>query len=222
MLRKFKSLFIIEEADTKAKGESTEAPSTKGQIKPTESRPSEAFAGVEAGDGQVQERFLEVLFNALEASNQEGFDYMEFKEFLRSLGNLQMDDATRYKSAYVTAQTMGATRNNILSSAKHYIEVLRREKAKFGEALDGQKAKNLTGKQEEIKQLEKDIQEKTARIEALQAGILSDREKIGTLEAEIESAAGKLSQTAQDFDATYQALLGQIEADIRNIETHLQ
>ena len=221
MLKKLKSLFIVEEGDP-SPGETTgqEKSQEINKQTPEMSRPFEV-SPVHTGPGKVQDKFLEVLFAALESSNQQGFDYMEFKDFLKSLANVPMDDSTRYKSAFATAQTMGATKENIISSAKHYMDILAREQSKFQEALKGQKEKNLTGKQDEIRQLEQTIKNKEGEIERLKAELESHRQQIGNLEKEINAASEKLGQTASDFEATYQALLGQIDQDVKNIESHL-
>jgi hypothetical protein len=223
MLKKFKSLFIIEEGDAPPASKPAEekAKSSQKEETPAAKTFQVPLNTAVTGPGKVQDKFLTVLFDALEASNQQGFDYMEFKDFLRSLANVPMDDATRYKSAFATAQTMGATRENIINSAKQYLNVLAREQTKFQEALQGQKERNLTGKQEEIKNLEQTIKNKEAEIEKLKADLDAHRQTIGNLEKEINSASEKLGQTANDFDATYQALLGQIQEDIRQIESHL-
>jgi hypothetical protein len=219
MFKKFKSLFVIEEGATSPYSK----PNTESREKSESETTERAFTvtSTNAGPGQVQDKFLDVLFGALSSSNQEGFDYMEYKDFLKSLANVPMDDSTRYKSAFATAQTMGATKDKILSSARHYVSVLATEQTKFQEALEGQKNRNLHGKQDEIKKLEQTIQHKEKEIEKLKADLDAHRQQIATLEQEIGVASDKLGQTANDFDATYKALLAQIEADVKNIETHL-
>ncbi|MEO6131035.1 MAG: hypothetical protein ABIQ02_04255, partial [Saprospiraceae bacterium] len=170
MFKKLKSLFVIEDENA----------SSEGKINPAENTPvarkestiihkAPVVSPVAGVKGQVQDKFLEVLFDALQANNQEGFDYLEFKDFLRSLANVPMDDSTRFKSAFATAQTMGATKEKILSSARQYLGVLGNEEKKFKEALSGQRDRNLTGKQEEIKSLEKTIHDNEAQIENLKA-----------------------------------------------------
>ncbi len=220
MLRKFKSLFVIEEGAARKTTDSTDSSGPDRSSSPSVPR-TVSMAPGSSGKGQIQDRFLDALFSALESNNQEGFDYMEFKDFLRSLANVPMDDATRYKSAFATAQTMGATREKIISSANHYISVLNQEQRKFDEALTGQKERNLTGKQLEIKNLEETIKSKESEIERLKADIEKHRKEIGALEEEINSASEKLTQTAEDFGATYHALLSQIREDIEKIESHL-
>lgn len=222
MFKKLKSLFVIEEGTPGQEEKQQvreEGPVTK-KASPAFQRPA-PISVENAKGGHVQDKFLEVLFGALQSSNQEGFDYLEFKDFLKSLANVPMDDSTRFKSAFATAQTMGATKENILSSARNYMDLLAREENKFQEALNGQRDKNLTGKQNDIKKLEQTIQDKQAEMERLKNDIENHRKQIGTLEGEINNASDKLGQTANDFAATYQALLGQIQDDVKNIETHL-
>ena len=220
MLKKFKSLFVIEDESTPSENKTSSENSP--QPKKESSKPSiEVNKDAVVGTGKVQDKFLDALFNALASSNQEGFDYMEFKDFLKSLANVPMDDSTRYKSAFATAQSMGATKNNILASAKHYLAVLSDEQNKFQDALKGQREKNLTGKQDEIKQLEGTIDQNQKEIEKLKADIEAHHQKIAALEKEITTASDKITQTADDFDATYKALVSQIQLDVQNIESHL-
>lgn len=222
MFKKLKNLFVIEEGEGTPEEKGTKTENTTGHQKDSPViHHAPMVTSLPNAKGQVQDKFLEVLFDALQSSNQEGFDYLEYKDFLRSLANVPMDDSTRFKSAFATAQTMGATKEKILSSARQYITILEKEETKFQDALTGQKDRNLTGKQDEIKKLEKTIQQNEADIEKLKAGIEDHRKQITTLENEINAASEKLTQTANDFGATYQALLSQIEDDVKNIESHL-
>lgn len=221
MFKNLKSLFIVDE---KAKAPKQDTSEEQGSETPNTTHSSSTrFRGSvkTSGQGKVNDKFLEVLFGALDAKNKEGFDYMEFKEFLRSLANVPMEDKTRYQSAFATAQTMGATKENIVSSAKDYLNILAQEQVKFQQALEGQKEKNLTAKHQEIQQEEQEIRRKEEEIERLNKEIGGHRNQITTLEAEINEASQKLGETADNFEATYQTLLGQIQEDLTNIESHL-
>ena len=222
MFKKFKSLFVIEEGEAtpESKTNTTENNPVPKKDGPGSFKIPEVTPLPDA-KGKIQDKFLKVLFDALQTSNQEGFDYLEFKDFLRSLANVPMDDNTRFKSAFATAQTMGATKDKIISSAHQYISILGKEESKFQEALTAQKDRNLTGKQKEIKDIETTIQQKEAEIEKLKTELEAHRQQIKTLEHDINTASDKLAQTASDFQATYQALMSQIQDDVKNIESHL-
>lgn len=211
-LKSLKSLFVIEEAKPAA------SPEAAAPAEPA----AEAFRPAAGGEpGKVQDKLFEVLFKALQEHNQQGFDYMEFKDFLKSLASVPMDDATRFKSAFATAQTMGASKEILLRSAKDYLAVLASEDAKFQEALKGRTAADLTSKQEEIKDLEAGIRQKEATIEKLKGEIEQHRASIAQVEQAINEASVRINQTAADFAATYQELVGQIRSDMDQIEKHL-
>ena len=132
-LKKFKSVFVLE--DEAAADQSA----AKGSQHPAEmSAPppkSAASASVaEPERGTVSNKFVEVLAAALEKNNQQGFDYFEFRQALRNLAKMPMDEATRFHSAYAMAQTMGVTPEKLVESAKFYLDVLAKEQAKFSEA----------------------------------------------------------------------------------------
>ena len=68
---------------------------------------------------------------------------------------------------------------------------------------------------------EKTIHDNEAQIENLKSENENNRKKITSLEHDINAASDKLTQTESDFGATYQALLSQIQDDVKNIESHL-
>ena len=56
----------------------------------------------------------------------EGFDYLEYKQSLQSLEKMNMDNQTRYQSAFAMAQTMGAKAKNLIDSAQYYLKVMQK------------------------------------------------------------------------------------------------
>ena len=132
MLKNLKSLFIVEEQNAPEKPAEDPKPTVTPSPKIAESR--------EGDPGKITQKFIEVLFKAMESNNLDGFDYLEFKQSLQSLSKMPMDEATRFRSAFAMAETMGATTQQLLSSANHYIDVLKSEETKFEKALANQRA----------------------------------------------------------------------------------
>ena len=153
MFKNLKSLFIIEEED-KSKGEKPTKETPKAQVTPKKPIAPMKDAPIQAGPGQVSKKFTDVLLNAMQGANLDGFDYLEYKQSLNSLKKMSMDEATQYQSAYAMAQTMGATPEHLVKTAQHYINVLQTEEKKFEEALVAQKSKQIGSKEQEIKTLE--------------------------------------------------------------------
>ena len=206
LIKKFKSIFIVEE--NAAPTEQPTAPNTANQT------PS-------AQPGAVSNRFLEILASALEQNNQPGFDYFEFRQSLAGLGQMAMDESTRFKSAFAVAQTMGVNQAKLLESAQQYVQVLQGEQAKFEEAHAQQRAKLIGNREQEAEQLQQDIQEKSRQIEALTQQMESNRQRIQQLQSEINESTLKIETTKADFEATFHSVIDQLNGDIEKMKQYL-
>ena len=175
----------------------------------------------EGDPGKINMKFTEVLFAAMERENQEGFDYLEFKQSLQSLAQMPMDEATRYQSALAMAKTLGAAPANLLQSAGHYLNVLKLEENKFQEALTKQKEERIGQMSKEKGSLEAAVNEKAEAIKKLTLEIEAHRKKLDQLKTEILEATQKVESTKNDFIASYNSLVSQIQLDIDNMKKHL-
>lgn len=225
MLKKIKSLFVIEEEAPKAKNESSSRSQTSA---PAESKERMDVASADlppspvAAPGKVTNKFMDVLLGAMAKNNLDGFDYLEFKQSLKSLSEMPMDEKTRFQSAFAMAQTMGATPDLLINTANHYLNVLQKEEKKFEQAVDNQRKKQIGNKEKEIKQMDMLIQEKAEQIKRLTQEIEQHRKLRDKLTQQISQSAVKVETTKNNFIASYQALVSQIQADIEQINKYLK
>lgn len=216
-LSKLKSVFIVQDETAAASSNSsqTTTPATAAQSAPVQTV-------VQPSGGAVNEKFAEILFKALEANNQEGFDYFEFKQALRNLGRMPMDEGTKYQSAYAMAQAMGANDQKLLASAKYYLQILQGELSKFNEAHAQQRSKLIGNREEDIKSHESQIQQKTQQIQDLTRQIEEHRKNSEFIRNEIQQSMVKIESTKADFDTTFQAVAGQVQEDIQKIQQYIK
>lgn len=225
MFGKLKSLFILEDENESKKAaekaveneDKNSAPSVSAKditvdIEPSKIPPS----------GKPDSKFVDILLKAVEKDNMEGFDYLEYKSSLQSLSGMDMDEATRYKSSLAMAKTMGATPDKLIATAKKYIATLNKEKGKFQEALKSQKAKQVTGKETSIKEMEKGIAGKQKKIAELQKEIEADTKKMEQMKVSINKAAAKVQKTSDSFHYAYNVVTGQILTDIEKMQKYLK
>lgn len=222
MFDKLKSIFIVED-ETAQKKSTSKQPKTSTPVKKTsESLTPAPKVSATPSSGKISSKFTDVLLKAMEANNLDGFDYLEFKQSLKSLEKMPMDEQTRFKSAFAMAQTMGATPDHLVKTANHYIRVLLQEQEKFGQALANQKTRQIGDKENQIKQLENIIKEKTTRIEQLKADIQKHSKDMEAMKAEISNATVKVESTKNDFHASFNHLVGQIKKDIESMKNFLK
>ncbi|MEL7020730.1 MAG: hypothetical protein AAGK47_03925 [Bacteroidota bacterium] len=227
VFKNIKSLFIVEDDELikKETGKSTAKPRkqptrTKPVATPTDSPVMPESTSGEPG--KISSKFTDVLFRAMEAADLDGFDYLEFKKSLRSLSKMPMDEATRYKSAFAMAQTMGVTPQKLIDSATHYINVLKREEDKFEKALAGQQSQQIGNKMQQITQLDNLVQQKAAQIKQLTSEIEQHQQQSEQLKKEIQTRTTKIETTKNDFIASFNALVKQIDGDMKNMKQYLQ
>ena len=221
MLKKLRSIFVIDEEEPTAKPSSDAGPDTS-KVSSDTGKDSGKSEMVRVRGGEVNERFLNVLLEAMEKHDLDGFDYMEFKRFLKSLDKVSMDEATKYRSAFATGQTMGATKELLINSAKQYLDILEREQGRFEQAAQNQRSKVIDDKEAAIAQLEQSIADKEEQIKTLTKDIASDKGEIGTMKEEISAASAKIQQTQYDFQHAYGHVKGQLEEDIAKIKQYLK
>ncbi len=221
---RLKSWFVIEE-ESSAKGTSKNKPKAKKESTTSaKSAPKKATNPTTATSepGKVTTKFMEILLAAMDKKNLDGFDYLEFKQSLKSLEKMPMDEATRYQSAFAMAKTMGATPEQLVKTASHYINVLKSEEQKFGQALVAQRSKQVGGRESQIKQLETGIQQKAEHIKKLTAEIEKDQKTLEKIKSEISGAVVKVETTKNNFIASFNSLVAQIQKDIDNMQKYLK
>lgn len=216
-LKKIKGVFVVEDQSTASKNK--EVKSNSSTKKTTKTSPAKLRT---REGGEVSEKFMNVLLKAMEAHNQDGFDYLEFKAALSNLESMQMTEATKYKSAFAMAKTMGVSTEKLIESAAHYLNVLKEEDKKFQEVLVNQRAKQIGNRQTEITELSNLVKEKKAQIAKLQRDIDTHVKTIEKRKKEIDASTTKVELTNSDFQVTYKSIVGQIEKDVSHIKQYLK
>ena len=227
---KLKGVFLVEDPnaptppppsrnEVKSNTSAAATPPPSANVNPSLSTISTPMS---SGGGQVNDKFFEVLAKAMEAANQDGFDYFEFKQALANLKNVPMDDATRFKSAFAMSQAMGVTTDKLVNSATYYLDVLKNEQIKFVKAAENQRQSQVGNKQAQADNLEAVMRQKAEQIKQLSAEIAQHGKEVETIKSDISQAVVKVEQTSRDFEATYQLLVGQIQTDVNSMKNYLK
>lgn len=219
--KKFKSVFVVEEEDKGTKQEQEAQHPAEMTAPPAAKKKAPETAGTPV-TGSLNDKFVEILLGALEKNNQDGFDYLEFRQALKNLSKMSMDELTRFQSAYAMAQTMGVTPVKLVESAQFYLNVLNSEQAKFNEAHVQQRARLIGNREDEVKNLETMIRQKTEQISQLTQQIDEHRKQSEQIRDEIRDSTVKIETTKADFEATFQTISAQIRDDIEKMQQHLK
>ena len=164
---------------------------------------------------------VQFLTNALEKNNLPGFDYIEFKQALSALTEMDMDMTTAIKSAFVTGSTVGLTKEKLVESALHYANIIAQEKVQFEKAVEKQIQQKVGGKLREVEKLKKQIIEYQEKIKQLQAQVAKFQKTVSSADEQVQAATERIKATQSGFEQTHRSILNQIELDIANFEKYL-
>lgn len=227
-LKNLKSIFVVEDENTPKNDETpkkepivVEKKETKIEQEITPPPPPPITTATNNKSG-ADKRFVEKLMAVLEQNNRAGFDYLEFRSSLKALANLPLDEATRFRSAFATAGTMGLSLDTLLESADYYKSVLAKEKEHFTAELNTRGADSLSNKSAERLTLEQQIKNKEAQIQTLNQEIAQHKDEINKLNQYLNETTAKINEMGSGFNTTYDILVGQINSDIEKIKSYLK
>lgn len=168
------------------------------------------------------EKSVYALFKALKNNfEKESFDYLKFRQSVLTLSNMDMEEATAYKSSFATASTMGLTKDKLLKSAKSYSMILDNERESFAAALLQQKSQKIDGRKAEVSELEKKIIQHKNKIKELEREIEIFQGRIDSVDQDVEQASKKIEGTKEKFLDVYRVLSESIKKDIETINLYL-
>ena len=212
IFKKIKSAFIIDnESETGNTTEDQEIVATEEAVKAHAESSDATRISYETPEGKIDQKFTNILLKAMQSKNQPGFDYIEFKQSIQNLAKMDMDEPTVYKSAYATAQTLGATPQKLIASAHGYLNVLQGEEEKFEKALASQRSKQIDGGLQEIQRLEQSVKAKREEIARLQKEVEDSDALLQKMKSEIQESATKIEATNSDFTVSLSNLVRQIQ-----------
>jgi len=169
----------------------------------------------------TDQKSVDFLENAMIKETQPGFDYLKFKQSVDQLAGLKLDVPTSLKSAFMTASTIGVTKDSLLQSARHYLTILGDEKKQFDQALNNQVQQRIDSKKAELAQLQKQIEDHKRQIVTLEKQIVEFQGQIARSDEGVAEAKASIEQTKTKFENTYQQFVSAIELDITAIQQNL-
>jgi hypothetical protein len=157
--------------------------------------------------------FCQQLYDALDAANMPGQDYMDLRQALKNMSNLSMTEETKFQAIFATMATAGADSESFMQSFDYYKNILSSEKEKFDEAIESAISDSVHTKQATVEQLTDANTKNAVEIKRLTEEISANNTQITSFQIEISNASSKLDQKKQNFEAAYQKVEKEIDDD---------
>jgi predicted RNase H-like nuclease (RuvC/YqgF family) len=164
-------------------------------------------------------KILETLHNAMNKANLPGEDYYELTKAVEAMGDINLSEEDKIRSAIAALSTKGLTIDKVVSSATYYLEVLENEKRKFYTAFENKIKGSINADKKRIEKLKEAIEEKNSKIEELKKVIEDSKNKIKELEDEIKKSNNKVAGIEESFIYTYEHVINKIKGDISKVKS---
>jgi chromosome segregation ATPase len=209
---KFKSIFLAE-MEEKAETLSPSKPNPQPVSTPT--------VAVSA-NGEVNQKMVDGLCEALDEKNLEGPDYLEIKQASEALKTVLPDPTQRFQAAFASmkANFPKFTKQVVLDSIDTYIQVLESERQQGKLSLNGKRKKEINDKEQlisnstaEITEMQMQIERLKKQIEEVNTKIQTKQTAISATESQINNAKISLDKQENDFDKSVDYVINQLTTD---------
>ncbi len=174
--------------------------------------------------GEVDRKFVDHFAELLEKANLPGPDYFEFKQALKSMEGLGLNEEKQFQASWASFKAMaaGVTDTSVLtSSANHYGNVLNKDRENFLKDVEKANDDRIGSLKQESKKLQEDTKTYAQHIMDLKKKIDASNDRLEKINDEIEEQTDKINTNRDSFDLTYQSMVDQINADVEKIGRYL-
>ncbi|GAB3794477.1 hypothetical protein GCM10028819_08250 [Spirosoma humi] len=174
--------------------------------------------------GSVDSKFAEHLANVLAQNNPPGPDYFEFRETLRSLGNLGLPEEKQFQAAWASFKALGGSADvmTLTNTANGYIAALNKDRDGFTKSVETALAERVGGLQNEQKRLQTDNESLAKQLVEIQKQIDANTNRLTAITGEITEQSAKITQNRQNYESTFAHFIGQIKDDIAKMAHYLK
>jgi len=167
-----------------------------------------------AGAGIVDNDVYAKIWARINAADQEGFDFLEFKKTMAGLDKVAgFTPAMKYQTAFNMLSGLGPiTKESILDSLKVYLGVVNTTEEQFNQMVEEAYEEKVNVKISQANTKQKEIEELTAKVNALQL-------EIGELTTSANVEASKLDASKKNFAYTAQVIKQELTTEQANVET---
>jgi archaellum component FlaC len=131
-------------------------------------------------------------------------------------------EAQRFQLVFTTVKTMGVTVDTLLKTANTYLDVLKKKETEFLGALESHVSSEITGKEEAMNGIDKQIADKAELIRKLNDEMNAMQQQKVAMQNEVSTARSEIEKIKNNFYATLQVFTGKISTDVQKINQYLK
>jgi len=160
-----------------------------------------------------------LISEEISRNNSQKFDYIKYRQAVKSLKSMNMDEMTAIQSTLTTASTMGVSVDDIAASAESFKNIVQNEEAKFNQAMHAQYKLKVEDKKHELSDKEELIKINEQKIKALKDENDLLKSKLEGIQEEIKLNDQKIQHKKSVFEKTILKIQEWINNDLTQLKS---
>jgi hypothetical protein len=210
-------LFIEKTEDDKPKEQKSTVPPIGTIPSSIPSTPLQSYTTPGVIDQNDIEKFNVHFEELFQQANLPGPDYFEFSKMCQAMSTLP--DDTKFPAIFGGLSVQGLTKQSLLDSANHYINIIDEDAKKFAGAIDGKLMAEVKAKRASAETKKGEIAQKNEMIAKLQAEVQAQYTEITTLEMEATDQEQKANQKLLVYKSACENRKNMINLDVQKINS---
>jgi hypothetical protein len=158
-------------------------------------------------------KFMQYFDKLFSEANLPGPDYYEFAKMIEAMNAIPAERA-RFSAAFAGLNVQGLDKQKLLSTAADYLKLLDDDAANFHATVDSALQGQVLSKQ-------KEMEDKSRRIQELNGEITDLHNKISLLKAEVNENQEKIEANTSGYRAEGKNMKNEILLHIEKIKEHI-
>ncbi len=159
------------------------------------------------------DKFEKHFDKLLSDNNMSGVDYFEFWKMMDTLEAHIPDERARIAATFGSLSIQGLTKQKLVASVDHYVQILEQDKQKFSSVIDNKANQDIIAKENNVKQLEGKIVENSQLIQKLTKEITDAQVTIEQLKKEVVEQKQKIDSSKNGYLQAFNAILSKMKGD---------
>ena len=171
--------------------------------------------------GVRKQEIVDYFGKVFSDNNIPGPDYQEFSIALGKMKNVAQDEATKIKTIFIGFEAMGLTPAKLIETANVYKKLYADKLAQFDAELNAAFNSSVGTKETTVNELAEKNKKIDDDMRKLNDMKLANEQTAKALIEEIQQNTSDLNIKKNDWHATYDDVIKEIDANVELINTHL-
>ncbi len=155
-----------------------------------------------------------------EKANLPGPDYFEFTKMCQAMASLPED--TKFPVVFTGLQVQGLSKEKLVNSAKHYIDIIDEDSRNFNNTIDSKIFAEIEKKKQAISSSIVSMEEKKRMISQLQQEVEKQNNDIITMQQDVEEQGRSANEKSVIYKTVCDMRKASIVSDVEKIQKYVK